>query len=271
MPRPLRLLGPLLAGLLGAGLATAAPEAPQRFPAVREALDGGVIDWTSWRLEASAESDRRVGAWKDRQVQEQDALDRLAPRVLALAPQVRVSPEATAGDLMGGGDELALRLAEGLSSWRVVETRYVSTGRVEMDATLDLQSWLRPALVSKARQGPAPELGGDHTGVLVDVRGLGFQPCMVPYLVPPEGAPLFALGSLSEEVVRRSPPVIFVTDPADPRAYERAGEHPIFVAATSADARCEIELSAADATALAGSADFAALTAAGRLVVVVDP
>ncbi len=259
--------------LLLAGLALAAPaDAPRStFPSVRENLDGGVIDWTVWKLEASAASERRVGAWKDQRVQEQDALDRLAPRVLSLAPQVRLSPESTAGDLMSGGDELALRLAEGLGAWRVVETRYVSSGRVEMDATLDLQAWLRPALVALARQGPAPEPTGEHSGVLVDVRELGFRPCMVPSLVPPEGAPLFDARSLSEEVVRRAPPVIFVPDPADPRAVERAGEKPIFVRAASADSRCEIELSAADATALAGSADFAALSAAGKLVVVVDP
>lgn len=255
-------------------LAISAPalgqDPPPTFAPVREPLGEGVIDWTVWKLEASAVSERRVGAWSDQRVQEQDALDRLAPRVLSLAPQVRFSPQSTAGDLMSGGDELALRLAEGLGAWRVVETRYVSSGRVEMDATLDLQSWLRPALVAKARQTPAPEPSGDHTGVLVDVRGLGFQPCMVPFLVPPEGAPLFEVGTLSEEVARRTPPVIFVPDPADPRAFERAGDHPIFVRAESATDTCEIELSQADANALSGSQDFAALSAAGRLVIVVD-
>lgn len=259
----------LLALALGSTALAAAPD--PAFPPVREALDGGVIDWTTWKLEASSVSDRRVGAWKDQGVQEQDALDRLAPRILSLAPKVRFSAEQTAGDLMSGGDELALRLAEGLSAWRVVETRYVSTGRVEMDATLDLQSWLRPALTAMARPGAAPTPSGERTGVLVDVRGLGFAPCMVPSLLPPEGPAVFDVRSLAEEAVRRAPPVIYVPDPADPRAWERAGERPFFVRATSASGSCEIELSAADAALLTGSPDFAALAAAARLVVVVDP
>lgn len=248
-----------------------AEDPPEAFPAVRQKLDGGVLDWTTWRLEASASSDRRVGAWKDQRVQEQDALDRLSPLVLALAPTVRVTPEKTAGDLMTGSDELSLRLAEGLATWHVVETRYINIGGVEMDATLDLQSWLRPALVSMAQKGAPPPITGPVTGLLVDVRGLGFEPCMAPSLGAAEGPAVWNASMLSEEAVRRAAPVIYVTDPADPRAYARAGEHPLFLAATAATSSCAIELSPADAATLASTPDLGPLAAAGRLVVVVDP
>lgn len=250
-------------------VALAAEPAPA-FPPIREPLQGGVIDWSAWRLEASAESDRRVGAWKDQRVQEQDALDRLAPRVLSLAPLVRFAPDTTAGDLMARGDDLAERLREGLKAWRVEETRYVSSGRVEMDAALDLVAWLRPALVAVSRQGSAPESTGQHTGLLVDVRGLDFQPCLAPSVVPPEGPPLFDARALSEETVRRGSPVHYASDPAEGRAFSRAGERPLFARASAVDG-CEIRLDAADAAALAAAPDLAAIGAAGKVVVVVDP
>ncbi len=247
------------------------PAAPYVFPPVREQLDGGVIDWTAWRLEASAGSERMVGAWKDRRVQEQDALDRLSPRILTLAPQVRITPDATAGDLMGKENDLGQRLREGLSTWRVVETRYISVGRVEMDATMDLIEWLRPALVSLGSASTPPAGPGEATGVLVDVRGLGFKPCMAPRLSGEGGELLFDASMVSVDAIRRAPPVIYVPDPADPRAMSRAGERPLFARGEKATAEGEVILDAADMGALRGSADFPALASAGKLVFVVDP
>lgn len=260
-----------------ATVATATPATPApedrgySFPPVREQLDGGVIDWTTWRLEASAASERAVGAWKDRRVQEQDALDRLAPRILTLAPQVRVTPDATAGDLMNKEDDLGVRLREGLGTWRVVETRYVAPSRVEMDATLDLLEWLRPALVSLGDASAPLAPTGDRTGVLVDVRGLGFKPCLAPRIQGEQGQVVFDVGAVSVDAIRRAPPVIYVPDPADPRAMSRAGERPIFARGASATADGDIVLDAADLAALSGSPDFKALASAGRVVIVVDP
>lgn len=264
------LLSSALADTPGAP-AEAQKAAAPIFPPVREELDGGVIDWTTWKLEASAGSERMVGAWKDRRVQEQDALDRLAPRILTLAPQVRVTPDATAGDLMSKENDLGQRLREGLSTWRVVETRYISAGRVEMDATMDLIEWLRPALVSlgsDAAPAPGP---GDATGVLVDVRGLDFKPCMAPRLSGEGGELLFDASSVSVEAIRRAPPVIYVPDPADPRAMSRAGERPLFARGVSATEEGEVILDAADLSALRGSPDFKSLASSGKLVFVVDP
>lgn len=241
------------------------------FPAVREQLDGGVIDWTTWKLEASAKSDRSVGAWKDRRVQEQDALDRLAPRILGLAPRVRITPDAQAGDLLNKEDDLAARLREGLGAWKVVETRYVASGSVEMDATLDLQEWLRPALVSLASPSSPPAAAGANTGILVDVRGLGFKPCMLPRLQGEQGQVIFDASSVSVDTIRKAPPVVYVPDPADPRAMGRAGERPLFARGLKASAEGEIILEAADVSTFGSNPDFKALGAAGKLVIVVDP
>lgn len=251
--------------------AYAEPSPSDSFPPVRERSEAGVVDWTTFRLEASASSERTVGAWKDQRIREQDALDRLEPRILALAPEVRITPDSTAGDRMAEGDELAQRLSEGLRLWKVEETRYISTGRVEMDAALDLQAWLRPALVALARAEPPPAPTGTTTGLLVDARGLGFQPCLLPRLSGPDGRVLFEAGSLSADTVRRGVPVVYVTDPADPRAFPRVGDHPLFARGASVASNGDLVLDAADAGAIAQNADFPALAAAGRVVFVVDP
>ena len=233
-------------------------------------LTYGYIDWSALRLEVTAASARRVGAWMDRRVQEQDALDWVAPRVEEAGPTVVVTPDETAGDLIAADDELSQRLREGLENWRVSETRYVASGRVEMDAELDLGAWLRPALVARAR-ADAPALSPDGaTGVVVDARGLAFEPCLAPALLSPDGTQLFGATSLSVETVRRSTPVVFALDPADTRAYARAGARPLFAHAGEARG-CALVLDAPDAAVIAASPDLEALGAAGGVVLVVDP
>lgn len=242
------------------------------FPDVRESLPGGYIDWDSWRMSVSDRSDRTVGAWTDQRIQEQDALDRLGPRLLSLAPGVRVAPGLTAGDLLSAGDELAMRIQEGLSEWRVEETRYFQSGSVEMDATLDLQAWLRPALVHLATSPLPPAGPGEATGLVIDVRGLPFHPCMAPRVVGPEGGvTLFQPSDLTEETVRRGTPVVYVSDPADPRAFARAGQSPLFARAVDIQDDSEIVLNAAEAGLIAAHPDRPSIIAAGRLVIVVDP
>lgn len=240
------------------------------FEPVVEALDGGTLDWTGLRLEASARSERQVGAWKDRAVQEQDALDRLTPRILGLAPTVRVTATATAGDLLAANDDISQRVREGMAEWRVEETRYHLQGGVEMDAVLDLQVWLRPVLVTLAQPGGLPPVPTEATGLLVDVRGKGFEPCMVPTLRAGEADVIFDTSHLAAETVRRGPPVIYVVDPADPRAYGRIGERPLFARALAAEG-CDVQLDPADAAAARASADLPAISALGRVVLVVDP
>lgn len=241
------------------------------FPPVSEVVAGGQIDWTHLRLEVSAMSERTVGAWKDVRLQEQDALDRLAPRMLNLAPLVHLTPDQAVGDLMAGDDDLALRLREGLQDWHVDETRYISSGRVEMDAALDLQLWLRPALVAGAKAPPPAPLTGTSTGVLVDVRGLDFKPSLVPTLLSPDGAPVFGLADLNAETVRRGPPVIYATDPVDPAVISRVGEAPLLARAQKIGGDGEVLLLDADAAALRACADLPSLLAAGKVVLVVGP
>lgn len=238
---------------------------------VLESLPDGRIDWSRLVLEVQAQSDMRVGAWMDRRVQEQDALDRLGPRVERLAQRVRVTPDTLAVDLMSAEGELPRRLEDTVEDWRVVETRYHDGGAVEMLAELDLQRWLRPALRSLAAQ-EAPAAGpGDVTGLVVDARGLPFEPCLAPRVTAPTGAVLFGAQRLTADAFELAAPVVYVTDPADPRAVQRAGDRPLLVRAASVVGGGELVLDPAAARKLEADPDLPTIAARGRVVVVVGP
>lgn len=236
------------------------------FAPVVEETPSGRINWTELRLEVTARSDRTVGAWKDRRVQEQDAVARLAPLMTALAERVAVTPSQRVDEVMAAEEELGRRLRSSLSDWRVSETRYQAAGGVEMDASLDLETWLQPALRSLARPGDAPEVPQGPTGIVIDARGLSFSPSMAPTVVRTDGTVVARAQVLAAGALRQRSPVLYVSDPADPRAAQRAGSAPLFAQATAVQSG---GLVLAAASAAGTHPDVPKLVASGRVVLVV--
>ncbi len=243
---------------------------------VLESVQSGQINWTTMELEITSRSNRTIGAWKDVRIQEQDALERLKPLMVEAASRVQYDPERTAGDLLRSDDSgpapnVTRRLNDGLASWRIRETRYLSNGGVEMDAVLELQRWLRPMFLDGVQPSVVYDSDNGTTGVLIDARHLSFQPCMAPEVHADDGAQLVHPGAVRSDVLRVRAPVAYVQDPADPLAIQRAGQHPFFVTAASSKQGCVLTLSPADSQLLSSNPGFAKVVAAARVVLVVNP
>ena len=243
---------------------------------VIESVASGQINWTTMELEITSRSNRTIGAWKDVRIQEQDALERLKPLMDDAARQVQYDPERTAGDLLNSNEsgptaKVARRLTDGLASWRIRETRYLSNGGVEMDAVLELQRWLRPMFLDGVKPSVVYNSDNGTTGVLIDARQLSFQPCMAPEVHTDDGAQLIHPGAVRSDVLRVRGPVAYVQDPADPLAVQRAGQHPFFVTAVSSKQGCVLTLSPADSKLLSSNPGFAKVVAAAKVVLVVNP
>jgi len=243
---------------------------------VVESVQSGQINWTTMELEITSRSDRTIGAWKDVRIQEQDALERLKPLMDEAATRVQYDPERTAGDLLNSNEsgptpKVARRLTEGLDSWRIRETRYLSNGGVEMDAVLELGRWLRPMFLDGVQPSVVYDSDNGTTGVLIDARHLSFQPCMAPEVHTDDGAQLVHPGAVRSDVLRVRAPVAYVQDPADPLAIQRAGQHPFFVTAASSKQGCVLTLSPADSQLLSSNPGFAKVVAAAKVVLVVNP
>ncbi len=231
-------------------------------------VEGGRVDWGRGVLCARAASSGGSGLLTSPRTLEQEAWLRLESQLHDQAALVRVSSDLLAGDLMAGEDPLALRLSEGLQTWRVTTTRYRRSGQVELEAELVLRDWLRPALsgwVSADRprrqeQGP--------TGLVVDARGLAVTPALVPRLLAPDQSVLFGPGHLVLGQLSTHPPVVWVTDPADALATSHAGTAPVFVGIGAVVQGSDLVLEPAQ---LAPRDDLDAALSRGRVVVVVDP
>jgi len=242
-----------------------------------EKVESGHIDWTAMVLQVTARGDRTVGAWKGRAIQEADALSRLEPMLFEAARLIRVHPGVRAEALLEADPianaNLVRQLDDGLHKqivWRVSETRYLSGGGVEMDAEVDLYSWLRPALVAKAMGQPQPPNPDGKTGLLVDARHLAFRPCMAPEIHLSDGTVFFSAAKISAQTAGAQPPVVYVSDPATPKASERAGSQPEFLTAESSTGKCVLVLSEQDSAILPNRAGVMGWLATARVVVVVN-
>ncbi|MDP2316775.1 MAG: hypothetical protein Q8P41_28025 [Pseudomonadota bacterium] len=250
--------------VLLAGLALA-------FDPVIEELSDGRIDWTSLRLLASAEGVPSSGVIVNLETLEGDARQRLGPRMLAMARKVRISADQTAADLLDAGDAVADRLDDNLMLWEVFEVRYYTSGGVEMEGALGLQSWLRPALVTgaKGKDRTAPPTA-PTSGLVIDARGLKVLPALAPRVQDAAGTVLYNSAAMTVLSASQRTPVVYVTDPADLAAGKRAGSQPLFVRAVSVNLGTDLVLDPADAARLAAAAAEAPFLLQGNVVVVVD-
>ncbi len=244
----------------------------ERFESLVETVDSASIDWTRLALAASASAQSNAGALgANRRLVESEARSRLAPLFLEAARDVRFSSSTSAGDLLAGEDSLARLLDKEVSSWNVVETRYFSSGKVEIDGELALDRWLRPAL---RRQAAAPDArkgaASAATGLVIDARGLPMRPALAPQVLSPKGEVLYSIAQLSQRTAADKAVVQYVTDPADPRAVALAGEAPLFFRADGVRARCDLVLTQEDADTLRAVEGLASLLATAPVVIVGD-
>lgn len=241
------------------------------FDPVIQSLDDGAVDWTNLRLVVYARGGGVTGAMSDFEAAEGDARDKLEPRFQQLARSVRVDRDRRVAALLDAGDAVADRLDSNLSLWEVFEARYLDSGLVELDAALSLQAWLRPALVKMARAPERPATVGGASGVVVDARGLSLECAIAPEFVDGEGGHLFGVADMTAHAGSLHGPVIYVRDPADPAAFNRAGDTPIFVAPSATRDGTDLVFGAEASAELRAAATTSDVFLLGRVVVVVDP
>jgi len=240
---------------------------PPPVPDVVESLGGGVtINWTTMSLRVSAEAHGR-GVDSSQKTVEQQARSLAEPALSAAIGQVQVDAQNTCGDLM---EEKAYRLPiqARLARWSVVEARYYSSGKIEIDGELPLREVLIPWTIEHAKAPPPLGEKPDTTGVVVDARGLGVKPAFSPKLLSEKGEVLYD-GGLWVDVGHTALPVVYVSSELHP-AVSRAGEHPLSLKAASARG---VDLVLADGDVRRFQQEFKGtrLLGEGRVILVVDP
>jgi hypothetical protein len=240
-------------------------------PSLTETLGGGSIDWTAQTLLLSGEGEHS-GVSATLEQLEASARARVGPRMLGLVRDVRVTSADTAGDLLDRRDALADLVDKNTSLWEATEVRYLTSGQVQIDATLPMHAWLRPALASlaKGRERVIPATS-PVTGVVVDARALRVKPCVAPRILGPGEEELYSLARIAAPALGKWSPAAWVADPADVRAVKRGGDAPLFVTAIDVQDGCDLVLGEADAAALKQAAEGAPVLVNAHVAIVATP
>ncbi len=242
-----------------------APEAPP-VPDLVESFGGGVtMNWTKMSLRVTASAEGR-GVNSSQKTVEQQARLSAEPALAAAMMKVQVDAQNTCGDLL---EEPSYQgpLQARLARWSVVETRYFSSGRIEIDGELPVREVLIPWTIEHAQASPPVGQKPETTGVVVDARGLGVSPACSPKLLTEKGEVLYD-GALWVDTANSRLPVIYVPAPTH-ADVARAGEHPsLFKAAQTRGV--DLVLSEADVRRFREDFGGTRLLGEGTVVLVVD-
>ncbi len=242
---------------------------------VVEELSGGRVDWTRGVLTVEASAVPNPVSGGSFKTTEQEARGKLVATLKGLAREIPVDGKRSCGDLLSEETDSTRALEEGLQEgrghWRVVETHYRTSGKVEVIAELSLVEWIRPALVGVGFGDAEPAAHpGASSGLLVDARGLTVQPVFAPRLLAPDGDTLYDAESLSASRSVGRAPVLWIQDPVASGLSDRVGSKPLIVVADRVERGGDLVLSARDAARVRAIAAGADLLSAAPVAILVD-
>ena len=260
---------------------------------VQQMGTGGSVDWTSQIIRATGIgapnpnfplAAQRASAIK---AAEQDALRNL----IATVKGVNLTSETLVENAMLTSDVITTKVSGAIRGYRKVDTRYLSTGDVEveievpmtgilLDALLPMtfgggtlmtgavcptcgQPWPAgkpmPADMQAAQQGATNmgmAAGGSYTGLIIDARGLGLRPAMAPKVMDEQGDEVYGSRFVSREYAVDIGMAGYEKDINRARSNERVTDNPLIVKGlkVSGPNRTDVILSADDSARIHNAA-----------------
>lgn len=264
----------LVAGVLPVGVQA---DAPVDF---LEQFATGCINWTSGSITATG-----VGSIED-------ATD----NVLKTALQVRLDAGSRVIDITKPNLNLRMEVEEMASAASIVDQRQRPDGQVEVTVQMALfggfAQLLLPAEIKQvesikplhqpqnigAGQAPAMnrrETGAEpdaFTGLIVDARGIGAKPAMVPVLLDENGKEAYSSAFVSREYAVQQGVCQYMKILGDSANLVRVAPRPLWVKGlrTRKDGSCDIVISNADASRLRGASSHLGFLKQCRVIILMD-
>ncbi|WP_035251158.1 hypothetical protein [Desulfocurvus vexinensis] len=275
----------------------------------QEQSPAGVIDWEAGTVTARGQGVAPAGVDGQEQAQ---ALARRAATMTArrslfgLLCDMQIDSASTVCMAMNADGRVAARVQGLVQNSHLVDAAPLPDGPVVVTVDLGLRGALADALLPPASRfgaragaaaqaqpapGAAPAPGAEpgatpgpeadappaepmapYTGLVVDARGLGARPALVPRLVDGQGRELYGPGSVSRELAVGSGLAVYVRDPGTAVAHSRVAGNPLVLRARAASGpgRTDLVLPDEAAEGLLALPEAARLLAQARVLLVLD-
>lgn len=216
-----------------------------------------------------------------------EAAKRVALRnLLETVKGMAITSETTVENAMMVSDVINTQVQGAVRNFRVVDTRYMSSGDVEVDVEVPLSGVLTDALLPQQDTGgmllPGSGWGGNYaapaqpvgvvTGLIIDARGAGVRPAMAPKIVDQKGNEVYGSGYVSREYAVQIGVVGYEKDLNRAKSNERVTDTPMIVKAVSAAGsnQSDIVISDSDAQRIVAAAKNMNFMEQCKVMVILD-
>jgi len=276
------------------------------FSQYYQAVQGkGGVDWTDQIVRAtgigSPNPDLPAGAQRSGAI---EAAKRIALRnLLEMVKGMNLNSEVTIENAMVSSDEIRTSVEGVVRNFKVVDTRYMSTGDIEVDVEVPLSGFLDLVIPEEAGHPlycptcgqkwpagvpypfgnnppgnavpPTASAGttgrpGALSGLIIDARGLNLHPALAPKILDELGNEIYGSGFVSREYAVKIGVVGYEKDLNRARTNKRVAGNPIIVRAVRAAGtnQTDIIISNADAQKIRTAAAHNNFLAQSRVMIV---
>ncbi len=194
---------------------------------------------------------------------------------------VRVDSTTLVENFMVTSDVIKTEVSGIIQGATVMDKKYMSDGSVEVTVGMKLTGALADALLPKTPPTPPTGLTGTltpaapgqvYTGLIVDARGLGVRPAMVPKILNEDGKEVYGSAWVNRDYAVREGMVGYLKDPVAAQTNPRVTDKPLMIKAlkVSSDARVDIVIANADAAMIHGAAQNLSFLEKCRVIILVD-
>ncbi len=192
-----------------------------------------------------------------------EAAKRVALRnLLETVKGMAINSETTVENAMIASDIINTQVSGIVRNFKVVNTRYMSTGDVEVDVEIPLSGVLSDALLPGQQGGimmpgqnfpidPSflPQQSGVFTGLIIDARGTNLRPAMAPKILDEQGNEVYGSGYVSRDYAVQIGVVGYEKDINRAKTNERVTDNPLIIKGikSSGSNRADLVISNSDA------------------------
>jgi hypothetical protein len=192
-----------------------------------------------------------------------EAAKRIALRnLLETVKGMTITSETTVENAMISSDIINTKVSGIVRNFKVVATRYMSTGDVEVDVEVPMSGVLTETLLPQQgmMMNPGQGLPGYQpstmpgqsavfTGLIIDARGTGLRPAMAPKIIDTQGNEVYGTGYVNREYAVQIGVVGYEKDINRAKGNERVTNNPMVVKAlkSSGSNSCDVVVSDSDA------------------------
>jgi len=132
-------------------------------------------------------------------------------QMLETVKGMTISSETTVRNAMIENDVVETNISGVVRNFKVVDTRYLSDGSIEVDVEIPLSGILLNEMLPRQVGGKIPGslnydlnanaafTSGVYTGLIIDARGLNLKPAMAPKILDQNGNEVYGTGYVSRE------------------------------------------------------------------------